>query len=261
MAGASHRTPGQPVTTRTLSALDAFDGGDRVLSLSQIARRTGLPVATAHRMLGQLCAARLLAKRHDGLYEIGARMWRLGLLARPTTLREAALPHLHDLVIRTGHTVHLAVLDGFDALVIDRLAGSRTLPTRHSPGGRLPLHCTAVGKVLLAHAPASVQERVLTSLQRHTPYTITDRRQIERQMAGVHRTNVARSAQEHREGTSSVAMPVSGTTGVIAAVGVIAPLTSHRFTDVLTPLSAAAAAVSASARDADFESAAEPERD
>jgi len=251
--------PGRSATSRALSALDAFDSGHQVLTLSQIARRTGLPVATAHRLLAELCAARLLARRPDGAYEVGARMWRLGLLAPPTRLRETALPFLQDLVLATGHTAHLAVLDGPNALVVDRLAGSRTQPTRHSPGTRLPLHCTAVGKVLLAHATTALQDEVLRRPARHTPWTVTDVAALRRQLAAIRRAGVATSAQEHREGVSSLAVPVHGSSGVVAALGILAPLTSPRLTGTVGPLHAAAAAAGAALVHADLENAVGPE--
>jgi DNA-binding IclR family transcriptional regulator len=237
--------PGRSATSRALSVLDAFDAGHHALTLSQIARRAGLPVATAHRLVGELCAARLLLRRADGSYEVGARMWRLGLLAPPTLLREAALPHLQDLVLATGHTVHLAVLDGTSALVVERLAGSRTQPTRHSPGGRLPLHCTAVGKVLLAHAPPDLLAQVVDDLARYTPWTTTDPARLRRQLQAIRTSGLGRSAQEHRPGVSSLAMAVHGAKGAIAALGILAPLTTPRLDGALGPLSAAASAVGA----------------
>src|SRR3954447_25392296 len=115
-------------TARALAVLSAFDHAHRCLTLSDIARRADLPLATTYRIVGELDAARLLVRRPDGAYEIGARGWHLGLLAPQTALREAALPHLQDLVTVTGHTVHMAVLDGPGALVLERLAGSRTVP-------------------------------------------------------------------------------------------------------------------------------------
>jgi DNA-binding IclR family transcriptional regulator len=236
-------------TARALAVLDAFDHAHRALTLSDIARRADLPLATAHRIVAELDAGRLLVRRPDGAYEIGARGWHLGLLAPQTALREAALPHLQDLVTVTGHTVHMAVLDGPGALVLERLAGSRTLPTRHTPGTRLPLHCTAVGKALLTHAPAAVRETVLTGLSglsRHTAYTMTDRRSLERQLEQIRRTGVARSAQEHRLGVSSVAMPILDHTGLVAALGLLAPLTSARLGNSLAPMRAAAAAITQS---------------
>jgi DNA-binding IclR family transcriptional regulator len=233
------------VTLRAIAVLSAFDGEHRCLTLSQLSRRSGLPLATVHRLAADLVEGRLLVRRGDGRYEIGARMWRLGLLAPATDLRELALPHLQDLVAATGHTVHLAVLDGAGALLIERLAGTKTLPTRHSPGGRLPLHCTAVGKALLAYAPAPLVEEVMGDLRRHTAYTVTDARVLHRQLDQIRRTGLARSAQEHRLGVSSVAVPVNGHEGVVAAIGLLAPLTSPRLPDALPHLRAAAASVSA----------------
>jgi DNA-binding IclR family transcriptional regulator len=196
-----------------------------VLSLTQIARRSGVPLATAQRRLRDLVDGRLLERRGDGLYEVGARMWQLGLLSRPTSMREAALPHLQDLVARTGQTVHLAVLDGRAALVVDRLAGSRSVPTRHLPGARLPLHCTAVGRALLAFAPEPLVDGVLTALTPHTEFTETDPAVIRAQLARIRRTRVAESWQQHRLGVLSIAVPVFGSSGeVAAAVALIGPL-------------------------------------
>jgi DNA-binding IclR family transcriptional regulator len=233
------------VTLRATAVLGAFDGDHRCLNLSQLSRRSGLPLATVHRLAADLVEGQLLVRRGDGRYEIGARMWRLGLLAPATSLRELALPHLQDLVVATGHTVHLAVLDGAGALVIERLAGTKSIPTRHNPGGRLPLHCTAVGKVLLAFAPGPVVEEVTGDLPRHTAYTVTDARLLHRQLDQIRRTGLARSAQEHRLGVSSVAVPVHGHDGVVAAIGLLAPLTSPRLASALPHLRAVAASVSA----------------
>lgn len=217
--------PGESVTFRALGLLDAFDGQHRVLSLTQISRRTGVPLATAQRRLRDLVDGRLLAQRADGLYEIGTRMWRLGLLTRPTSMREAALPHLQDLVARTGHTVHLAVPDGHAALIVDRLAGSRTLPTRHLPGARLPLYCTAVGMALLAFAAPTTQDAVLEAMVPHTPFTVTDPALVRAQLRKTRRTRLAESRQQHRLGRASVAVPVVGSDGeVSAAIAVIGPL-------------------------------------
>ena len=191
------------VTLRATAVLGAFDAEHRCLNLSQLSRRSGLPLATVHRLAADLVEGRLLVRRGDGHYEIGAHMWRLGLLAPANDLRELAMPHLQDLVAATGHTVHLAVLDGAAALVIERLAGTKTLPTRHSPGGRLPLHCTAVGKALLAYAPAPLVDEVMGNLRRYTAYTVTEPRVLHRQLDEIRRTGLARSAQEHRIGVSS----------------------------------------------------------
>jgi DNA-binding IclR family transcriptional regulator len=229
-------------TARAVAVLAAFDQDHRVLTLSDIARLARLPLATTYRLVAELCAGRILVRRADGSYEIGTRLWHLGLLAPQTTVREAALPHLQDLVTATGHTAHLAVLDGPAALVLERLTGSRTLPTRHTPGARLPLHCTAVGKALLAHAPAAIQAAALDDLTRHTAHTITDRRAVVRQLDTIRRTGLARSAQEHRLGVVSLAVPITDHTGIVAALALIAPLASPRLSDALPAIRHAAAA-------------------
>src|SRR3954464_2278868 len=179
------------VTLRATAVLGAFDREHRCLTLSQLSRRSGLPLATVHRLPADLVEGRLLVRRGDGRYEIGARMWKLGLLAPATDLRELALPHLQDLVAGTGHTVHPAVPDGAGALVIERLAGTKTIPTRHSPGGRLPLHCTAVGKALLAYAPTLLLDEVMVDLRRNTAYTVTDPRVLHRQLDEIRRSGLA----------------------------------------------------------------------
>jgi DNA-binding IclR family transcriptional regulator len=233
------------VTVRATSLLSAFDADHRALNLSQLSRRSGLPLATVHRLAADLVESRLLVRRADGRYEIGALLWRLGLLAPPTELRELALPYLQDLVGATGHTAHLAVLDGARALVIDRLSGTRTVPTRHSPGARVPLYCTAVGKALLAHADPDVVGRVAGDLRRRTPYTVSDPAALRRQLEDIRRSGVAWSTQEHRLGITSLAVPVDGPTGVVAAIGLLAPLRSPRLSGALPHLRAAAASVSA----------------
>jgi DNA-binding IclR family transcriptional regulator len=220
-------SPGESVTSRALTLLDAFDARHRALTLSQISRRSGLPLATAQRRLGDLVAGRLLTQRADGRYEIGARMWHLGQLSRPTMMREAALPFVQDLVAFTGHTAHVAVLDGLGALVVDRIAGSRSIPTRHTPGGRLPLYCTGVGKALLAFAPDDVQKQALRALVPHTDFTITNPQVMEAQLREVRRTHVAVSSQENRLGVFSVAVPVFVSGNVIAAVGLLIPVAAH----------------------------------
>jgi DNA-binding IclR family transcriptional regulator len=244
MSGASEISARRSVAGRAVAVLGAFDTDHRCLSLSDLSRRSGLPLATVHRLAADLVAGRLLVRRGDGRYEIGARMWRLGLLAPANDLRELALPHLQDLATATGHTVHMAVLDGARSLVIERLAGTKTIVTRHSAGGYLPLHCTPVGKVLLAYAPPTVVDEVMGDLRRHTPYTVTDPVALRRQLYAIRRTGLARGAQERRLGVSGVAVPVTGHEGVVAAIGLLAPLASPRLASALPHLRAAAASVS-----------------
>ena len=114
---------------------------------------------------------------------IGRRLWDIGLLAPVQAgLVERASPYLHDLYGATLATVHLAVRDGTEVLYLDRLGGSASVPVVSTVGSRLPMHATGVGKVLLAHAPAEVQDAVLADLPRITPYTVTQPGRLRRQL-------------------------------------------------------------------------------
>src|SRR3954454_13345303 len=164
---------GRAVTSRALAVLDAFSTTSRRLSLSEIATRSGTPVSTAHRLLGELTAWGALRRRPDGRYEIGHKLWDLGLLAPvQTELREVAHPFLLDVHTATRDTVHLAVRDGPRALYVERISGRESVPVISSVGSRLPLHAPGFGKVLLAAAPDDVVEQVLRAPARQTRHTV-----------------------------------------------------------------------------------------
>lgn len=212
------------VTARALSLLAAFDSAHRSQTLSELARRSDLPLATAHRLVSELVEWGALVRQDDGAYVVGRRLWSLGLLAPTQTgLRELASPYLHDLYGATGATVHLAVLDGARALYLDRLAGHASVPVISEIGGRLPLHATGVGKVLLAHAPREVRAVALTRLTRHTRYTVTQPGVLGRQLERVRVEGVATTSEEMSLGACSVAVPVQAADQVIAALGVVVP--------------------------------------
>jgi DNA-binding IclR family transcriptional regulator len=235
---------GRSVTLRALSVLDAFDPAHRRLNLSEIARRSALPIATAHRHVRELVDWRALERRADGTYEIGTRLWHLGFLSpMHTELRELALPYLQDLCAATGDTVHLAVRDGTEALYVERLSGVRSVRVVSRPGGTLPLHATAVGKVLLAWAPPAVRQAVLDRPERLTPYTVVDPARLFAQLTEIRRTGAAWTREELVFGASSIAMGVRGTGGVVAAVGLVLPSTRTNIWTGLSALRAATAAI------------------
>ena len=123
------------VTSRALDLLGAFDPEHRSLTMSELARRSGLPLATAHRLIGELRRWGALDRLPSGDYVIGRRLWDLGLLAPVQTgLRQAASPFLHDLYGATLATVHLAVRDGSEVLYVDRLSGHVSVPVRGADG-------------------------------------------------------------------------------------------------------------------------------
>ncbi|SDD54777.1 transcriptional regulator, IclR family [Geodermatophilus telluris] len=231
MAGGS-TSPGRSVTARALAVLDAFDADSPRLTLTEIAGRSGTPLTTAHRLLAELTAWGALSRRADGRYEIGRKLWDLGLLAPvQLELRQLAAPFLLDVHTATRDTVHLAVREGTQALYVERISGRESVPVVSQVGSRLPLHATGVGKVLLASAPDEVVAQVLAAPERATPYTVVDPARISRELADVRRRGWARTAEEMSLGTASVAVPVrveraEGGPVVAAALGIVVP--THR---------------------------------
>ncbi|OMQ15404.1 IclR family transcriptional regulator [Modestobacter sp. VKM Ac-2676] len=230
MAGGS-AAAGRSVTSRALGVLDAFDSGHPRLTLSEVAARSGTPLTTTHRLLGELVEWGALVRRPDGRYEIGRKLWDLGLLAPvQLELRQVATPFMLDVHTATRDTVHLAVREGIRALYVERISGRESVPVVSTVGSRLPLHATGVGKVLLACAPDEVVDRALQELSRETRYTVVDPRTITRELGEVRRRGWSRTAEEMSLGTASVAVPVTvdRPTGsvVVAALGIVVP--THR---------------------------------
>jgi DNA-binding IclR family transcriptional regulator len=229
MAG-NTSVPGVTVASRVLAVLGAFDSGHRALGLSDLARRAGLPLATAHRLVVDLADWGAVSRLPDGRYVVGRRIWDLGMLAPvPSGLREAASPFLHDLYGATLATVQLAVRDGTDVLYVDRLAGHASVPVVSTVGGRLPLHATGVGKVLLAYAPPDVQREVLSSLRRITAHTVVQPGRLRPELRRVIREGWATTREEMSLGACSIAVPVVGADRrVVAALGIVVPSLRER---------------------------------
>ena len=240
--------PGASVVARALSLLYAFDDRHRRLTLTELARRAELPVPTAYRLAGELVAGGALVRRANGEYVVGRRVWDQGLLAPVQTgLRQAASPFLNDIHAATLATVHLAVRDGTQVLYLERLSGRTSVPVVSRVGSRLPLHATGVGKVLLAHAPGDVQERVLAELRPLTPYTVVQPGRLNAQLARVRRDGYATTAEEMTLGGCSIAVPVrgprsgdTGTAPVVAAIGVVVPSLKRDRTRLVAALQVAA---------------------
>jgi DNA-binding IclR family transcriptional regulator len=227
MAGRSS-TPGRSVTSRALAILDAFDSTFPRLTLSEIAERSGTPLTTAHRLLGELADWGALMRRSDGRYEVGRKLWDLGLLAPvQLELRQVAAPFLQDLHTTIRDTVHLAVRDGLSALYVERISGRESVPVLSQVGSRLPLHATGVGKVLLASAPEEVVEQALRSAGRLTRNTVVDPGRLRRELTEVRRRRYARTSEEMSPGAASLAVPVQverrAGPVVVAALGIVVP--------------------------------------
>lgn len=207
------------MTGKVLAILDTFTPACPELTLSEIARRAGISLPTAHRRAAELVAWGALEKSEDGRYCIGLRLWEVAALApRAHTLRETALPFLEDLYVVTRQNVQLAVRQGHELVFVERIAGRGAVPVLTRVGGRFSLHATGVGLVLLAHAPADVQQAVLSlPLRKYTERTITDPEGLRSLLATVRRQGYVISDGMVTPDALSVAAPVVDRTGQVQA--------------------------------------------
>ncbi|WP_328345935.1 IclR family transcriptional regulator [Micromonospora sp. NBC_00421] len=211
------------MTSRVLALLDAFSPADPALTLSELARRAGLPLSTVHRRVAELLAWGALERGDDGRYRIGLRLWEVGSLApRGLGLREVALPVMEDLYEVTHENVQLAVRQDLELVFIERIAGRHAVPVLTRVGGRFALHATGVGLVLLAHAPVEIQQQVLAApLERYTALTVTDPGRLRRCLAEVRRAGYAVSDRQVTMDALSVAAPIRAPQGVVAAISLV----------------------------------------
>jgi DNA-binding IclR family transcriptional regulator len=217
---------GESVLSRAIRIIEVFSPTDPALPVSEIARRTGLHVATASRLIAELVDHGLLERCPDRSVRIGVRMWELGWRASPKLgLRDAAMPFLEDLHAVVGHHAQLGVLDGGDVLFIERLSARDPVINFSRIAGRLSLPHSSSGLVLLAHAPVEVQEEALSRpLRPPTAAAFSTPQQLRAALADVRRQQSAVLAGHQHPDAAGVAVPVRDGRGeVVAALSVIVP--------------------------------------
>jgi DNA-binding IclR family transcriptional regulator len=255
----AHPAPGhhaltgmRPPATRTMSGkllavLAAFDAGHRELGLAELSARTGLPRTTTYRLVAELVAWGALERGAGGRFTVGLRLLEVASLApRGLALSQAARPFLDDLYGVTRQVVLLGVLEGDQVVYVDRVAAPGALATRARLGGRFGWHATGVGRVLMAHAPADVQEAALAGpLERYTPRTEVRPGQLRRVLADVRARGVAVCADGVTLGSAAVAAPVTDSSGgVVAAVSVVLAADGGRPGPLVAAVRTAAAGIS-----------------
>ncbi|RHW23617.1 IclR family transcriptional regulator [Nocardioides immobilis] len=235
------------VLGKAVAILRAFRVDDQSVPLAELVRRTGLHKATVHRLAGELVTNRLL-DRVVGGYRLSGGLFELGMRASlERNLLEVAMPFLQDLYERTHETVHLGVREGHEVVYIAKIGGHRQARAPSRAGGRMPLHCTAIGKALLAHSDPALRREVLSApLERRTPHTIVAPGLLRRQLTKVAQTGVAFEHEESAPGINCVATPVFGAgEELLAAISITGPTSRFRPEAHVAPLRAAAAALTA----------------
>jgi DNA-binding IclR family transcriptional regulator len=235
---------GRSVTSKLAAILTAFNAGSSH-HLSELARRTGLPMSTTHRLLHELVDKAFLCRGPDGSFRPGPAVSRLShALPQPPTLRERAPHVVEDLVEALHRPVRFGVLDGLEVAYIEKAPGY-TPVTSFSPAARLPAHATALGKALLAFGPAETVRRVAAGgLTAYTARTLTRPDQLLHALQVTRNDGLATSRGELTEALA-VAVPVLGPDAVaLAAIEVdVAALTPETIAAVTPALRLAAHAL------------------
>lgn len=205
--------------------LETFDATRTVQTTSEIGRRAGLPRSTAHRLVSDLVGLGLLERDDAQRVRVGMRLWELATRSSSALLlRQLALPYMERVQAQVQQHTQLAILEQDEALFLERLSDPTAGGNITRVAGRLPLHASSSGLVLLAYGESSLVERVLGSpLVRFTHETPHDADTVRRKLAEVRRLGHAIAPGYVEEISTGVAVPVRRAGSVIAALSVVLP--------------------------------------
>lgn len=237
---------------RLFALLEVISNKDRLTSLQSLAEETGLPKATLHRMVQQLETGGLVQRSNDGRHM--APGVRLRELAEKVLMNDvyqgARRAVLRQLVDELGESCNVTALSGNEVVYLDRVETATPLRFYLHPGSRVPAHCSASGKLLLAQLTSVQRKRLLehTTLEAYTPRTITTLAALEEEIRRVKQQGFALDEEEFLPGLMCVAVLVPCERGrsnlCVAVQAPVLRLTADKAVDMLPPLQRAARALS-----------------
>ena len=214
-----------------LTLLEALAASRAPRGVSELAAELGLQRSNVHRVLQTLMSCGYVRKdTASGRYACTLKVWKVGgLVAARLDVRTLARPHLERLADRTAETVHLSLLEGAEALYVDKIDSPHPVVAYSRLGGGGPAHCSATGKALLAYAPPEQVQHIASSLQRFTARTIVKADDLDTEIRAIRKRGYAVTRGEWHEAVSGLAAPIFQAPGVAAAaVGISGP--SERLT-------------------------------
>jgi DNA-binding IclR family transcriptional regulator len=247
---------GDSMAERIVRVLSTFDSTRVAQTPAAIARRAGLPSSTAHRLVAELVVTGLLERDDEGAVRIGLRLWELTTRgSNALGLRQLAMPFMAEVQETVRQHTQLGVLEHDEVLFIERLSAVDAGANITKIAGRLPLHASSSGLVLLAFAPADYQERILTSpLAATSPETITDPKALRRKLSEVRRQGYAYAPGTIESVSTGIAVPVFDASAVVAALGVVMPRGEEREATTVTALKKAASGIRSALSGSRFDS-------
>jgi DNA-binding IclR family transcriptional regulator len=217
------------VLEKSFSVLELLLHRDSGMNITEISKKLGFYPSTTHRILDTLKYWDYVEQdSHTEKYRLGLKVLELGMvkLHQMDLVREAT-PCLKELVNQCNETVHLGVLEEGEVLYLAKEESSQTIRMISYVGKRAPLHCTSLGKVLLAYLSAEERKKILGEkvLTRLTENTITDKRELEKELSKVREQGFALDREENEKDVCCVAAPIKNYQGeVIAAISISSPI-------------------------------------
>lgn len=233
-----------------IAVLELLAHSDRPLSLTQIAAELHIAKSNVHRLMQALVDLRYVLRHEESSgYSASIKLWELGTaVLGKLDLRRHAEQQMNMLQENTGETVHLSVLDREEVVYVHKVESMNPVRAYTQIGGRVPAHCVATGKALLAYRSEGALLEMSGRLESHTSNTIIDPAQFLKEMKKIRAQGYAMNRGEWRESVWGIAAPIMGAKGAaIAAVGISGPADRIRKKSLqgsATLVSAAAAAIS-----------------
>ena len=242
---------------RVFAILDVFRASRHSLTLSEICQLADLSLTTTHRLVHELRAWGALERDpwSPGIrYQLSTKMLALASSTAAMRMRERAVPHLSALHRYTGCSVHLGMIENRAIMYVESLRGHSFHSGANRVGGRLPLHVSAAGLVLLAYAEPGLRREVLAHpLEAFTPHTITDPDELGVLLDRIRGDGYVVAREILTEGEAAVAAPILDARGnVHSAVGVITELERNDPDRLVRPVRMIAHRISAAIVKDDF---------
>ena len=210
------RTPKNASVAKAFQILNVLSSGRREMTATDVAQILGTNLPTVHRFLVTLEEIGAVSRTAQGRFQLGLMLANLGdKVESNKQLIDLVQPHLDSLAAEFREVAHCAVRNGSAAINVARTLPDRSLVTGQAAGDTVPLHCSAVGKVLLATMPNAERDRFMShiDLVRFTDHTITDQGQLAHQLRQVAKAGYALENEEWEEGLRSIAVPHQGQSG------------------------------------------------
>lgn len=225
---------------KALRLLTLLGDAPRGMTLSELARQAGYPVSTTHRLLSSIAKEEFAVLDEERRWNLGLRVFELGQrVLHARGFAGVTTPVLQRITQHTGETTLMAVLEGDQQLYVHYVEGTQQVQITGEPGRRGPLHCTSMGKCLIAFASDAQREELLSRLElpESGPRTITDRDRFRAEIEQVRRHGYATADEEHEAGIRAIGVPVIDPSGIaVASISTAVPAFRSSNEDMLAYL-------------------------